>query len=239
MHARRIDGKRDGGAHARALQSAAEAHLDAAGAPSAVLPAGAGGDSSETRQNEVVPKITAPTVAENRELRRNALLEAAATLIERTGSARLSVAEIASEVGLSRSAVYEYYRSSADLVADVLVDELLTWTELIVAAVEGAPDPQAKVAAWISTNLDYAAHGRHALVRAAGQIELPPTRRAQIGTLHHDLVAPLREAVVASGQDPVVVSYIWGVTQAAIERIEAGADPILEAASAISFCTRS
>lgn len=185
-----------------------------------------------------MPKISAPTVAENRELRRNALLDAAATLIERRGSARLSVAEIAQEVGLSRSAVYEYYRSSADLVADVLVDELLTWTELIVAAVDAAPDARAKVAAWIRTNLDYAANGRHALVRAAGQVELPPTRRAQIGTLHQDLVAPLREAVIASGEDPVVVAYIWGVTQAAIERIEAGADPVAEADSAIAFCTR-
>lgn len=185
-----------------------------------------------------MPKIAAPTVAENRELRRTALHEAAVAIIGRTGSARFSVAEIASEVGLSRSAVYEYYRSSADLVADVLVDELLTWTELIVAAVDAAPDAQAKVAAWIKTNLDYAANGRHALVRAAGQIELPSVRRAHISSLHHELIAPLRDAVIASGQDPVVVSYIWGVTQAAIERIEAGADPVLEAASAIAFCTR-
>ena len=75
-------------------------------------------------------------------------------------------------------------------------------------------------------------------MRAAGRIELPPTRRAQIGTLHQDLVAPLRAAVESSGADPVVVSYIWGVTQAAIERIEAGADPAAEARSAIAFCTR-
>lgn len=185
-----------------------------------------------------MPRIAAPTVAENRELRRTALVDAATRIIEARGSARFSVADVAAEVGLSRSAVYEYYASSADLVADVLVDELLTWTELIVASVASAPDAQAKVAAWIRTNLDYAANGRHALVRAAGQVELPPTRRAQIGTLHHELVAPLRAAVIASGQDPVVVSYIWGVTQAAIERIEGGADPAAEAASAIAFCTR-
>lgn len=185
-----------------------------------------------------MPKIAAQTVAENRELRRNALIDAATRLIEIRGSAKFSVADIAAQVGLSRSAVYEYYRSSADLVADVLVDELLTWTDLIVSAVTKAPDAQSKIATWIRTNLDYAASGRHALVRAAGTVELPPTRRAQIGTLHQNLVAPLRDAVNASGQDQVVVSYIWGVTQAAIDRIEAGADAVTEAASAIAFCTR-
>jgi len=185
-----------------------------------------------------VPKIAAQTVAENRELRRNALIDAATRLIETRGSAKFSVADIAAQVGLSRSAVYEYYRSSADLVADVLVDELLTWTDLIVSAVTAAPDAQSKMATWIRTNLEYAAGGRHALVRAAGTVELPPTRRAQIGVLHQNLVAPLRDAVQASGQDQAVVSYIWGVTQAAIDRIEAGADPVTEAASAIAFCTR-
>ena len=185
-----------------------------------------------------MPRISAPTVAENREFRRTALVEAATRLIEERGSARFSVADVAAEVGLSRSAVYEYYKSSADLVADVLVDELLLWTERIVAAVDVAEGATGKIAAWIQTNLDYAVDGRHALVRAAGQIELPPTRRAQIGTLHQDLVAPLRDAVVGAGKDPVIVAYVWGVTQAAIERIEAGADPQAEARSAIAFCTR-
>ena len=106
------------------------------------------------RQNESVPKIAAQTVAENRELRRNALIDAATRLIEIRGSAKFSVADIAAQVGLSRSAVYEYYRSSADLVADVLVDELLTWTDLIVSAVTKAPDAQSKIATWIRTNLD-------------------------------------------------------------------------------------
>jgi len=61
-----------------------------------------------------VPKIAAPTVLENRELRRHALFTAATTIIERTGSAQFSVAQVAQEVGLSRSAVYEYYASAAE-----------------------------------------------------------------------------------------------------------------------------
>ena len=46
-----------------------------------------------------MPKIAAATVAENRELRRDALLSAAATLMQRGGS--FTVAEVAKEVGLS------------------------------------------------------------------------------------------------------------------------------------------
>ena len=83
-----------------------------------------------------MPKIAAATVAENRELRRDALLAAAATLMQRGGS--FTVAEVAKEVGLSRSAVYEYYRSAAELIADVLVDEMSAWSDVLAESARRA-----------------------------------------------------------------------------------------------------
>ena len=96
------------------------------------------------RHNDPVPKIAAPTVAENRELRRDALLAAAATLIQR-GGGTFTVAEVAHEVGLSRSAVYEYYSSAAELIADVLVDELSAWSASLEASTNQATDAQQRV----------------------------------------------------------------------------------------------
>ena len=69
-----------------------------------------------------MPRIDAPTLAEHREQRRDALLEAATTVMRESGTVTMSA--VAERTGLSRTAVYEYYRSSADLIADVLVDEL-------------------------------------------------------------------------------------------------------------------
>ncbi len=89
-----------------------------------------------------MPRITAATVVEHRELRRAALLDAAATLMTRGKT--FTVAEIATEVGLSRSAVYEYYSSAADLIADVLVDELADWAEVLRAATAEASDPSSR-----------------------------------------------------------------------------------------------
>lgn len=169
-----------------------------------------------------MPKISAPTVALNREQRRAALLEAAATLILREGT--FTVAEVASEVGLSRSAVYEYYSSAADLIADVLVDELAEWSADLQAAVEAEDDPASRIRAWVTAVLAYVRDGRHALVRAAGTVDLPPTRRAQVQAQHRDLITPLTVAVGDLGiSDPSAVSMlIWGAVDAAITRIEAG-----------------
>lgn len=169
-----------------------------------------------------MPKISAPTVAEHREQRRTALLEAAATLILREGN--FTVAEVATEVGLSRSAVYEYYRSAADLIADVLVDELGAWSTALVEATTDVEDPMDRIRAWVREVLTYVADGRHALVRAAGAIELPPTRRAQVQAQHRDLIRPLSTAIADLGlADPTsAATYVWGAVDSAITRIEAG-----------------
>ncbi len=161
-------------------------------------------------------------MALNREQRRAALLEAAATLILREGT--FTVAEVATEVGLSRSAVYEYYSSAADLIADVLVDELAEWSLALESATEAVDAPRDRISAWVTAVLEYVADGRHALVRAAGAIELPPTRRAQVQAQHRDLISPLMAAVAELDvEDPTAVSMlVWGSVDAAIGRIESG-----------------
>lgn len=183
-----------------------------------------------------MPRISAPTVAENRELRRADLLTAATGLILRGRS--FTVAEVAAEVGLSRSAVYEYYSGAGDLVADVLVDELTDWADHLRSATADKAEPATVVDAWVEAVLGYVTDGRHALVRAAGSIELPPTRRAEVGLLHRELIAPLQESLVALNvSEPARLStYVWGVVEAAITRIEtAEADPATETAATLSF----
>ena len=66
--------------------------------------------------------------------------------------------------------------------------------------------------------------GRHALVRAAGTVDLPPTRRAQVQAQHRDLIAPLTSAVADLGiEDPTAVSMlVWGSVDSSITRIESG-----------------
>lgn len=169
-----------------------------------------------------MPKITAPTVAEHREQRRTQLLDAAAMLIIRDDT--ITMAQVAAEVGLSRSAVYEYYSSAADLIADVLVDELAEWASSLERVTSTVTDPVEQVRAWTTAVLNYVAAGRHALVRAAGAVDLPPSRRVEVQTMHRSLIAPLFAAVAAMGDvDPgQLARYVWGVVDVSIARIEAG-----------------
>lgn len=170
-----------------------------------------------------MPRISAPTVAENREQRRTALLGAAAALTLRSGT--FTVAEVTSEVGLSRSAFYEYYGSAADLVADVLIDELDHWHAALATATATAVSAPDRVAAWITAVLAYVADGRHALLRAAAAVELPQQRRDEVQRRHRALVQPLADALGDMGvPDPGLASaLVWGAVDAMVGRIESGA----------------
>ena len=182
-----------------------------------------------------MPKIVAPTLAEHREQRRDALLEAAASALRDSGT--VTMATVAQRTGLSRSAVYEYYRSAADLIADVVVDELTLWIDHLAAAVEGISDPRERLAAWIRESLAYVADGRHALVRAAGDTSLPPVRRAQVQSLHRELAAPVYVAMRELGVTDAerIASYVWGVVESATRHIEAGRPADDEVDAAIAF----
>lgn len=166
-----------------------------------------------------MPKISAPTVVEHREQRRAALLTAAASLMAKGST--FTVAEVASEVGLSRSAVYEYYRSAADLIADVVVDELAEWADILHSAVSNAAADHA-VEAWVRAVFEYVVDGRHALIRSASTVDLPATRRAQVQSMHRELILPLQSALeTAEVPDAArTARYVWGVVEAAIARIE-------------------
>ena len=183
-----------------------------------------------------MPRISAATVAENRELRRESLLAAAATLLQRQGA--FTVAEVAKEVGLSRSAVYEYYSSAAELIADVVVDELAAWVGILEQATSIGGDPVHRRRAWINTVLEYVVDGRHALLRAAARVEVPDTRRAEMGTLHKAMVAPLVQALADEGlpHPQLTARYVYGVLTVAIDRIEVDrADPAVEREAAMAF----
>ncbi len=182
-----------------------------------------------------MPRIAAPTLAEHREQRRDALVEAAASVMRESGS--VTMAAVAERTGLSRSAVYEYYRSAADLIADVVVDELTAWIDHLAVAVQDIDDPRERLQTWIRSSLAYVADGRHALVRAAGDATLPPVRRAQVQALHRELAAPVHTALVDLGVADAdrIGSYVWGVVESATRHIEAGRPADDEVDAAIAF----
>jgi AcrR family transcriptional regulator len=150
-----------------------------------------------------VPRISADTVAQHRANRLRALLDAGRELVEEGGTQALTLAALARRVGLSRPSLYEYFRSREALIAAIVSDELPEWVhrlDLAVARAEGVP---AKIEAYLRTELEIVADGRHGAVVALAA--------------HEPLMAPLvdvlRDAGVARPQLRAVL--VHGMIEAA------------------------
>ena len=186
-----------------------------------------------------MPKIIAPTLSQHRDLRRTALVDAAADLAREGGGAAITMGAVAERAGLSRSAVYEYFRSSADLAADVILDELAIWaSELATAVAQATPgDEDQQIECWVRAALEYVADGRHALARALSEVTLPDDRRGEVAAMHRLLVEPLVEPLRAQHPETAerLALFINGIVEATTRRIERGLDAQAEIAAALDF----
>lgn len=184
-----------------------------------------------------MPKIQAPTVVLHRELRRQQLMEAAMGLALANGAESITVAAVAAKAGLARSSIYEYFASSADLVADLVLEELDYYTQRLATATQGAQDPFERIELWISESLRYVADGRHMLVKSLNTIDTPDARKDEILMGHRRMMAPLQEAITQTGVADVRVAaaLLSSVTDAASIRIDAGNEAELEIQSAVAF----
>ena len=185
-----------------------------------------------------MPRIETETLAEHRDWRRNQLIEAAASIAMESGGAAITVAAVAQRAGLSRTSVYEYFGSGSELVADLVIDELGSFAQILNTAVVDCTDAQCVVTCWIKGALTYIADGRHLLAKALNATAMPQSRTQQIGMAHRALMAPLVRAVTDLGIKDVhrALSFIQAITDASTKRIESGHDAEEEIAYATTFC---
>lgn len=186
-----------------------------------------------------MPRIQSDSLAAHREWRRSQLIDAAAAIALEAGGESVTVAAVASRAGLSRTSVYEYFASSADLVADLIIDELATFAHELKLAVSNAADPYQAIEIWISISLRYIADGRHLLAKALNAVDLPRERNADIGAAHRALLSPLTQnlQILGIGDIAQALAMLQSISDVATKRIEMGADAESEIAKTIAFCT--
>jgi AcrR family transcriptional regulator len=184
-----------------------------------------------------VPKIQAPSIAAHRELRRQQLIGAAMELALEGGAEAITVSAVAQKAGLSRSSIYEYFSGSADLVADLVIEELDYYTARLADAIKDATDPFEKIELWMAEGLRYVEDGRHMLVKSLNTVSTPEFRKEEISMGHRKLISPLREALAQTGIKEVAsaAAFLQSVTDAASMRIDAGNDAELEIQNAVKF----
>ena len=185
-----------------------------------------------------MPKIETQTLSQHRDWRRSQLIEAAAAIALESGGAAITVAAVAARAGLSRTSVYEYFASSADLAADLVIDELNSFAEELKKISEAGSTPVEAIDLWIEGSLQYIADGRHLLAKALNAIDLPRNRSAAIGMAHGALLAPLRSKLEELGISDInfALTLIQSTTDGASRRIESGDDAELVITSTREFC---
>ena len=185
-----------------------------------------------------MPRIKTPTLADHRDWRRSQLIEAAAAIALESGGAAVTVAAVAQRAGLSRTSVYEYFASSADLAADLVIEELESFAQTLADASKESADQLEAIEAWIKGSLIYIADGRHLLAKAFNAIDLPRDRSAAIGAAHRALLAPLRSRLADLGVQDIdmALALIQSITDSASRRIERGDDAEDVITSVTTFC---
>lgn len=102
-------------------------------------------------------------------MQRGALLDAARSLLSEGGTEALTFPALAERTGLARSSVYEYFRSRGAVVEELCEVDIPVWAAEVQAAMEREATPEAKVEAYVRTQL--ALVGDHAA----------PCRRGDLG----------------------------------------------------------
>jgi AcrR family transcriptional regulator len=83
-----------------------------------------------------MPRIRAATIDEHKAITRAALLSAAHTLIDETGTAEISLAELALFAGVGRTTFYEYFTDRDDVIASLVEEELPVVLAGLIAGVD-------------------------------------------------------------------------------------------------------
>ncbi len=183
------------------------------------------------------PKIQAETVVEQRQLRQRQLIDAALAIALESGASSITVAAVAEKAGMARSSIYEYFSSSADLVADLVMEELALYQNRLAKAVIGTSDPYEYVELWIAEALQYVVDGRHMLIKSLNMASIPEFRRDEISQGHRNLMVTISSPLQDMGLKDIraAMSYLQNIIEAASVRIESGNNPEVETRNAQIF----
>lgn len=134
-------------------------------------------------------------LAIDHDVKRRAILKAAARLFASQGFDRASMAEIATEYGGSKAALYYYYTSKDQLLFDIIHSHL----DDLVAAVQSVPvflPPRDRLAGMISSLLDAYRHAdEEHQIQISDMKRLPDDRKQELVALERTLVRAFSDAL--------------------------------------------
>jgi AcrR family transcriptional regulator len=172
-----------------------------------------------------------------RDQRQDAILLTAQEIIATDGLEAVSMNSIAKATGLSRTAIYQYFASKEDVLAELVINEMADLSNAIDDKVQDIPDPLERIRVWIHYSLAHLASADHRIIRQISIETLPEDKRGLLKALHGQfmlaLFSPLRELGV---KDVNATSHlIYASVAEAAKRIDGGADFSREASALETF----
>lgn len=170
-------------------------------------------------------------------MQRTALLDAARDLLADGGMAALTFAALAERAGLARSSVYEYFKSRADVVEALAVEDFPAAVADIRGVMLAQPTPERQIAAYVRRQLELVAQPGHRGLLALSVLELDGQARDRIRAAHGMLVDLVVGALRRLGHpDPrATAAVLQGAVDGAAKRIDGGADPAALIESALTL----
>ena len=130
--------------------------------------------------------------------RGSSLIQAAATLLERSGGDGFTVQDVADEAGQSLRTLYQYFESKDDLLLAVFEEAMRTYSRMINDAIGGLSDPLDRLAGAMIAAVRMPEFSGTGVDRGLARLRL------KLGEVKPDLVARSQEPVTALLRDLVV-----------------------------------
>ncbi|TCO47367.1 TetR/AcrR family transcriptional regulator [Actinocrispum wychmicini] len=152
-------------------------------------------------KNDPRSRRRSPTFIE--EARRRQIVASAITTIAGSGLAQSSLARIADEVGISKSVISYHFAGKDELIAEVITSLLSESNRVIKSWVDRAPDPTAKLRAYIEGSFAFMIEHRAnfvALVDIWGSFGTVEAKRAFNAAAYEPCRRHI-ESILRKGQD--------------------------------------
>lgn len=211
---------------------------------------GAGPDATADWHRRVVGR-SLRTAAERSVVRGRALVEAAATVLERAGGGDITVQDVADEAGQSLRTLYQYFESKDDLLLAVFEEAMRTYAVLIRRAIDDLDDPLERLAGAMVAAVSMPAFSDSGLDRGLARLRLSlaESEPELVGRSQQAVTALMRQLVVAAAEakaitvdDPEAATFlVLALNAAYITTERLGNDTGLrrpDTAGIVGFCLR-
>jgi AcrR family transcriptional regulator len=174
-----------------------------------------------------------------RALKQHAILEATLAQLRETGTANISMQQIANRCSMTRSAIYQYFSSVEDIFAELVINDMADLVNEIELRMTEAKDPISQVNAWLHYSLKHLSNGEHAQIRKLSELNMPSEKRNLLRILHGQFMMSLLTPVTQINPEnsESTCAYIASAVNSAANRIDAGADFTKEAHAVAQFVT--